>query len=118
MKKYLVMGVLALSTIGFALGGEDYNNDNFNEYTKTHNFFKSCNNDDYQNHMQTIKLTQAQQQTFKNYEIQIFEKELQITKIQNSRNVDWNQIEQLNRDIAEIEAKINTERMQIEYQNS
>lgn len=118
MKKYLVMGVLALSTMSFAWGGQSHNNnDNYNGCTQSHSFFKSHNNTDG-NHRQNINLTQAQQQMFKNYEIQISEKEIQITKIQNSGNVDWNQIERLNRDIAEIKAKINTERMQIEYQNN
>lgn len=99
MKKKLFLGILTLSTLSFAWGGS-YN--------------LCCSNNGYMrghNYSQNSQLTQEQQQLLTNYQIQISEKQLEITKIRNSTNIDWNQIEKLNQEISEISIKLNTERM-------
>ncbi|MGL4867060.1 MAG: hypothetical protein ACRC4S_00150, partial [Cetobacterium sp.] len=62
-----------------------------------------------------IQLTQTQQQMFRDYQIQISEKQLEIAKLKNSNNIDWTQIEKLNQEIAILRANFNTEKMKIRY---
>lgn len=111
MKKYLLLGVLAISSISFAWEG--YHN-NYG----THGHRRSCCFS-YNSHMNSyrddMRLTSVQQKTVNNYQLQIDEKRLEVNKIINSDNVNWNEIEKLNKEIAEIKAKIRTEFMKSEY---
>ena len=62
-----------------------------------------------------IRLTSSQQRIIDNYQLQIDEKNFEINKILNSDNINWNQVEKLNKEIAEIRAKIETELMKLTY---
>lgn len=109
MKKYLLLGVLAISSVSFAWGGHHnnygYRGNHCSSYGYHMNSYKNNN----------MKLTSAQQKTIDNYQLQIDEKKLEINKIMNSDNVNWNQVEKLNKEIAEIRAKIKTEIMKTQY---
>lgn len=111
MKKYLLLGILAILSISFAWGGHY---DNYG----SHGHIRSCclAYNYYRNlYRENMRLTSVQQKTIDNYQLQIDEKRLEINKIINSDNVNWNEIEKLNKKIAEIKAKIRTEFMKSEY---
>ncbi|OFL94142.1 hypothetical protein [Fusobacterium sp. HMSC073F01] len=111
MKKYLLLGILAISSISFAWG-RHY--DNYGSYGYIRN---CCSSYNYHrnSYRENTRLTSAQQKTIDNYQLQIDEKRLEINKIINSDNVNWNEIEKLNKEIAEIKAEIRTEFMKSEY---
>lgn len=113
MKKFLLLGVLAISSISFAWGGHHNNYGNYG-YRGNHCCYSSgYHMNSYRNN--NVNLTSAQQKTIDNYQLQIDEKKLEINKIMNSDNVNWNQVGKLNKEIAEIRAKIKTEIMKTQY---
>ncbi|MCF0171864.1 MAG: hypothetical protein HUJ87_15330 [Fusobacterium varium] len=112
MKKYLLLGVLAISSVSFAWGGYHHNYGNYG-YRGNHCSSYGYHMNSYRNN--NMNLTSTQQKAIDNYQLQIDEKRLEINKIMNSDSVNWNQIEKLNKEIAEIRAKIKTEIMKTQY---
>lgn len=111
MKKYLLLGILAISSISFAWGGH-YKNYGSHGYQGSCCSSYNYHRNSYKNNM---RLTSAQQKTIDNYQLQIDEKRLEINKVMNSDNINWSQVEKLNKEIAEIRAKIKTEIMKTQY---
>lgn len=93
-KCLLLGGVLVITGISFACGGYGYGN-----------YRKNLNSQD------NIKLFIERGKEFNEYQLQIERKRAEIAKFRNSDNIDWNQVAKLNREISEIEAKIEAELM-------
>lgn len=110
MRKYLFLGLLAISSFSFAWGGH------YNSYKTSGHGRGFCSSYNYANpYRENIKLSSAQQKMFNNYQLQIDEKRLEMNKIMNSDTINWNRVEKLNKEIAEIRAKIKTEMMKVQY---
>ena len=99
MKKILLLGLLVVSSAAFAT---NYHNSNYT-HNKHHN---NCYNN-------AINLTDAQRREIRDYKLDIQEKKLKISRLLNSEKIDWNQIENLNKEIALSRAKLNTEMLKI-----
>lgn len=98
MKKLIFVALLVVSSAAFA---NNYHNPNFRHH-KNHN---NCYN--------AVNLTDAQRREIRDYKLDIQEKKLKISRLLNSEKIDWNQIENLNKDIALSRAKLNTEMLKI-----
>ena len=98
MNKYLLIGILTISTLTFS------SSEHYSEY-KTHKYCFSANyhKNSYNN---CINLTPSQEKLINDYLLEIDKKKLELNKIWNSEDIDWDKIEQINKKIVDIKTKI------------
>ena len=98
MKKLIFVALLVVSSVAFA---NNYHNSN-SRHHKNHN---NCYNN--------LKLTDSQRREIRNYRLDIQEKQLKVSRLLNSEKIDWNEVENLNKEIAISKAKLNTEMLKL-----
>ncbi|MBC2855566.1 hypothetical protein H3N56_03525 [Cetobacterium sp. 2A] len=110
MKKMLIVGTLVLSALTFAKGHGDMGGRNMGTMTT------ACNMQGMsgmgKGHSRMI-LTPEQQKLRSENSIAIQEKKLQVKKLLLNEKVDWTKVENVNKDIAILQAKQRTEMMKI-----
>ncbi|MGL6120148.1 MAG: hypothetical protein ACRC0V_06530 [Fusobacteriaceae bacterium] len=102
MKKLLMIGVLAISAVGFAAGNGNGNVSNFNNQTNRQG--------------NLINLTTEQRETITKERITMDEKKLEIRKLMVTSNPDWKKVEKLNLELATLKAKSKTQMMKLRHE--
>lgn len=100
MKKMIIIGMLAVSAVGFAAGK--------NNGTKEMNFKRNQNI--------ASNLTLEQREAFAKERIAMDEKKLEIRKLMVSQNPDWNKVEKTNLELATMRAKSQTQKMKLRHE--
>ena len=98
MKKLIFVALLVVSSAAFA---NNYHNSN-SRHHKNHN---NCYNN--------LNLTDSQRREIRNYRLDIQEKQLKVSRLLNSEKIDWNEVENLNKEIAISKAKLDTEMLKL-----
>lgn len=116
MKKLIVIGVLAISAVGFASGkgngmgnGKDSNKagrqGNVCQITGQKSTRKGA----------LASLTPAQKEAFAKDKIAIEEKKLEVKKLMVSTTPDWKKVEKANLELATLRAKASTQMMKLRF---
>ncbi|MGL4534087.1 MAG: hypothetical protein ACRCUA_03390 [Fusobacteriaceae bacterium] len=111
MKKLLMIGVLAISAVGFAAGN---GNGGRNGMGRTGNVSHFNNQTNRQGNL--INLTTEQRETITKERITMDEKKLEIRKLMVTSNPDWKKVEKLNLELATLKAKSKTQMMKLRHE--
>ena len=112
MKKLLIVGVLAISAVGFAAGKS--NGMDMNKMGKTGNI-SQVNKNKGTRKGGLVNLTTEQRQTLAKERITMDEKKLEIRKLMVTSNPDWKKVEKANLELATLRAKSKTEMMKLRH---
>ncbi len=112
MKKILIVGMLALGTMTFA---NSHENQKGHKRNTRHEecVMKNMEGNNFNKSMSGKKRIKSKEEIKNNIEIQ--EKKIAIKKLMLNENIEWNQIEKINLEIAQLHAKNKTEMMKLRH---
>lgn len=115
MKKLILIGCALLSVASFACG---WNRDYDYGYNGCHS--RGYNNNHYRNNNyygNNANFSNQAIQTLNSLEIRISEKELELSKAMNSNNINWDNVNKLNKDIYELRSEYKLQYIKLQNSN-
>ncbi|MCQ9627298.1 hypothetical protein HS141_10165 [Cetobacterium somerae] len=110
MKKLVLISCFLLSVASFACGwARDYDYGYGRCYSRTYNRNNNYHRNNY--------FSEQSAQILNSIEIKISEKELELSKTMNSNNINWDNVNRLNKDIYELKSEYQMQYLKLQNSN-